>query len=69
MTDPSETIRSLRKAADGDETAWQQLLQEHRARLHRLVKVRMDRRIQARVDASDVVQDALVDAWECSTLR
>ncbi len=33
----------------------------YRARLRRMVEVRMDRRLQRRVDASDVLQEAYVD--------
>ena len=62
--DASETIRLLRCAADGEEGPWKELQRRHRARLLRMVKMRMDRRMQARVDASDVVQDAFVEAWK-----
>jgi len=34
----------------------------HRARLRRMVDLRLDRRVAGRVDASDVLQDAFVDA-------
>lgn len=40
----------------------QQLLGRHRDRLRRMVAVRMDPRVAARIDASDVVQEALMDA-------
>lgn len=38
------------------------LCEEHRARLRTLVEMRIDRRIRARVDASDVVQEAFAEA-------
>jgi RNA polymerase sigma-70 factor (ECF subfamily) len=38
------------------------LLERHRARLCRMIALRLDDRLAARVDASDVVQEALVDA-------
>ena len=38
------------------------LFAQHRARLRRMVELRLDRRLQARIDASDVIQDAYVDA-------
>jgi RNA polymerase sigma-70 factor (ECF subfamily) len=38
------------------------LLERHRERLRRMVALRLDSRVAARVDASDVVQEALIDA-------
>ena len=61
---PSETIQLLRSAANGDETGWLQLQTQFKNRLHRMVSSRMDKRMSARVDASDVVQDAFIEAWE-----
>jgi RNA polymerase sigma-70 factor (ECF subfamily) len=52
----------LDRAAAGDSTARQQLLGRHRNRLKRMVAVRLDPRLAARVDPSDVVQEALADA-------
>jgi RNA polymerase sigma-70 factor (ECF subfamily) len=42
--------------------AAQRLLARHRGRLRQMVAVYLDRRLAARVDPSDVVQDALADA-------
>ena len=61
-TDPGETDRLLREAARGDQAALRSLLERHRERLRRMVALRMDSRLLARVDASDVVQEALLDA-------
>ncbi len=63
LENPSKTIRLLRRAADGDERGWQELMERHRDRLRRMVSLRLDRRMQPRIDASDVVQDAFVEAW------
>lgn len=49
-------------ARSGDETARASLLGLHRERLRRMVAVRMDQRLMARLDPSDVVQEALLDA-------
>ena len=57
-----ETQQLLRQARDGDNTAGQQLLNLHRESLRRMIMARMDRRLSARVDPSDVVQEALVEA-------
>jgi RNA polymerase sigma-70 factor (ECF subfamily) len=45
-------------ARNGDENALAVLVERHRERLERMVLLRMDRRLQGRVDAADVVQDA-----------
>lgn len=57
-----DTDELLRRAEQGDELARQAVLVRHRERLKQMVAVRLDRRLAARVDPSDVVQDALLDA-------
>ena len=48
----------LDAARTGDEAALAALVEHHRDRLERMVRLRMDRRLQGRVDPADVVQDA-----------
>src|SRR5262245_32774326 len=48
----------LDAARGGDEAALAALVQRHRDRLERMVRLRMDRRLQGRVDPADVVQAA-----------
>jgi len=50
-----ETQRLLERAQDGNQAALVGLFQLHRAKLHRAIALRMDRRMAARVDASDVL--------------
>lgn len=57
-----DTDELLRRAEHGDEQARQTVLVRHRERLKQMVAVHMDRRLAARVDPSDVVQEALLDA-------
>jgi RNA polymerase sigma-70 factor (ECF subfamily) len=57
-----DTEQLLEQAGRGDTAARQELLGRHRDRLRNMVRVRMDRRLAARVDPSDVVQEALADA-------
>ncbi len=45
-----------------DPNAWDRFLSEHRARLRRMIALRLDRRLQGRLDASDVIQDAYAEA-------
>src|SRR4051794_23531047 len=59
--DPDEL---LLRAGRGEDAARQRLLAMHRDRLRRMVAVRMDRRLAARLDPSDVVQEALADAGQ-----
>lgn len=56
------TDELLRRVRRGDESARHALLARHRPRLIRMVSVRLDRRMTARFDPSDVVQDALIEA-------
>jgi RNA polymerase sigma-70 factor (ECF subfamily) len=58
----ADTEELIARARDGDAAARQQLLVRHRDRLCRMVAVRLDRRLAARVDPSDVVQEALAEA-------
>src|SRR5437870_763694 len=61
-TNGPDTDELLDLASQGDEGARQDLLARHRQRLRQMVAVRMDRRLAARVDPSDVVQEALIEA-------
>jgi RNA polymerase sigma-70 factor (ECF subfamily) len=58
----SETNRLLEKAAAGDREDWGRLLEKHRLRLRRMVALRLDPRLQGRIDASDVIQEAYLEA-------
>jgi RNA polymerase sigma-70 factor (ECF subfamily) len=62
LPDETETSRLVRQAAGGDQQAWTLLLARHRDRLWRMIAVRMDRRLQRRIDPSDVIQEACVVA-------
>jgi RNA polymerase sigma-70 factor (ECF subfamily) len=63
MTDnPSETDRLLAQAASGDAQMLGTLLAQHRDRLRRMISLRLDRRLQGRIDPSDVIQEAYIDA-------
>jgi len=59
--DDSIRTQQIQQAIAGDETALAALFQRYRARLRKMVLLRMDPRIRARVDASDVLQDAYVE--------
>jgi RNA polymerase sigma-70 factor (ECF subfamily) len=60
--DPGPTLALLDQARRGDAAAINRLLERHRAAIRRMVDQRMDRVVQRRVDASDIVQDVLIEA-------
>ncbi len=51
----------LERAAAQDPVAMGELFELHRDRLRRLVGLRMDHRLQGRIDASDVLQEAFLE--------
>ncbi len=57
-----DTDELLNRTARGDAAARDELLVRHRQRLRQAVAYRLDRRLAARVDPSDVVQEALAEA-------
>ncbi len=59
---PPDTAEALERAVAGDREALGAALEKHRLRLWRMVRLRMDRRLQARMDASDVVQEVFLEA-------
>jgi RNA polymerase sigma-70 factor (ECF subfamily) len=62
MSESAEDIHLIERIRAGDPGAAGELLARHRPRLKRMVEARLDRRVRARVDPSDVVQDGLADA-------
>ena len=64
--EPSEprqdVTRLLRQAAKGDRQAWGQLFEQHHDRLRRMIGFRLDHRLKGRLDPSDVIQEAYLDA-------
>ena len=57
----AESVDLIERARAGDRAALNALLARHRDRLCRMVEMRLDTRLQARLDASDVVQEAYVE--------
>lgn len=60
--EPTLVADLLDRAAGGDQAALEELLSLHRAAIRRMVEMRLDRQIARRVDASDIVQDVLIEA-------
>src|SRR5690242_957998 len=63
-TDADDPSELLRRARQGDAVALGELLARHRDRLRRMVGLRLDRRLQGRIDPSDVVQESYLEAAE-----
>ena len=61
--DSDETDRLLQKAQAGDRQAFEELFARYRPYLHQVIAARMDRKLRARLDPSDVVQEAQTDAF------
>ena len=61
---PSEVSRWLKLAAEGNDEGWRALISAHGDRLRRMVSLRLDPRLQGRVDPSDVLQDVYLEASE-----
>ena len=59
--DVDEISGLLGRAAGGDEDALRVLFSRYRDRLKRLVRLRLNRRLQGRIDDSDVLQEACLD--------
>src|SRR5262245_10726470 len=62
LSSNDDTDDLLERTSWGDDQARNLLLQRHRARLKTMIAVRMDRRLKARSDPSDVGQDVLEEA-------
>lgn len=56
------TADLLRAAAKGDQYAWGSLNQNYGPRLRRAIAVRLDPRLRNRLDPSDIVQEAMIEA-------
>jgi RNA polymerase sigma-70 factor (ECF subfamily) len=59
--DTSENEALLERALRGDCGALAELFQRHRDRLEQMVRLRLDRRLQGRLDPSDVLQETYLD--------
>ena len=63
MPDSAETQRLLEQVRAGDRRAFEQLFTRHRPFLRQVVELRLDPRLRARVDPSDVVQETQLEAF------
>lgn len=57
-----EDSELIQRAVQDDQSALGKLFDRHRGRLRRMIVVRLDPALAARVDPSDVIQDTLIEA-------
>ena len=57
-----KTEQLLDGIRDGKDGAADRLLERHRDPLRRMIEMRMDQKIKQRVDASDIVQEVMIEA-------
>ncbi|HZU36426.1 MAG TPA: sigma-70 family RNA polymerase sigma factor [Gemmataceae bacterium] len=60
-SESAETTELLRRVGQGDRNALGELFSRHRERLRSMVELRLDRRLQGRIDPSDVLQEAYLE--------
>ncbi len=61
---PGQVPNLVARVAAGDRGAVVELLERYRGRLRRMVAMRLDPRLQGRVDASDIIQEGYLDAMQ-----
>jgi RNA polymerase sigma-70 factor (ECF subfamily) len=61
--DSADSERLLQRGAGGDAGAFEELFARHRAALLRAVELRLGAQLRGRLDASDVVQEAQLEAF------
>jgi RNA polymerase sigma-70 factor (ECF subfamily) len=61
--DSAETQRLLERVQTGDRQAFDQLFARHRPYIREVIDLRLDSRLRARLDPSDVVQETELEAF------
>ncbi len=61
MLTEKETVELIQQAQAGDEQALAQLFDSYRPRLLRMIQLRMDPSLKARIDEEDVLQDTFIE--------
>jgi RNA polymerase sigma-70 factor (ECF subfamily) len=62
MDDAVDLAKLLAQAAAGNPTALDQLFSRYRKRLKQMVRLRLNRRLRGRIDDSDILQEAYLEA-------
>jgi RNA polymerase sigma-70 factor (ECF subfamily) len=61
MIEENDSTELVKRGAAGDQQAVNDLFERHRERLRAMVRLRINRRLQGRIDASDVLQEAYLE--------
>ncbi len=61
LNDSSADSDLIQRAARGDERAVRELFVKHEDRLKRMIRLRLNRRLQGRIDSSDVLQEVYLE--------
>jgi RNA polymerase sigma-70 factor (ECF subfamily) len=61
LNDSNANMDLIQRAARGDERAVRELFAMHEDRLKRMIRLRLNRRLQGRIDSSDVLQEAYLE--------
>jgi len=61
--DSTQTQRLLDRGRAGDQSAFEELFRRHRAFVRQVIDLRLDDRLRARVDPSDIVQETQMEAF------
>ena len=64
MSAPASQAELLDKLQMGDRQAFAELFSRHRDQLRKMLQFRMDRRLQAREDPSDILQEIYIDGCQ-----
>jgi RNA polymerase sigma-70 factor (ECF subfamily) len=59
---PSESVTLVERLRGGDRSALAELFARHRPRLLKMVELRLNPRVRARIDPADVLQESFLDA-------
>src|SRR5438105_3760554 len=62
MSESEDLPELLVQAAAGDQAALTELFTRHRKRLKQMIRLRLNRQLQGRIDDSDILQDAYLEA-------
>ena len=61
LNDSDADLNLIQRAARGEDEAVSVLFAKHEDRLKRMVRLRLNRRLQGRIDSSDVLQEAYLE--------
>ncbi len=64
LPDPTESLRLLGEAQNGDRRALEELLDRYQDRIRRIVRIRLSVDLRTRMESMDIVQETLAAAFQ-----